>query len=70
MKKLYILSGCNGCGQNNRSLLYFTGNIQCREFVNADEIAKGLSPFQLTKLLFKQVKIMIKRIKSLIEQGK
>ena len=44
-KNLYIISGCNGAGKTTASFTVFPEILQCREFVNADEIAKGLSPF-------------------------
>ncbi len=69
MKNLYILSGCNGAGKTTVAYSILPEILQCREFVNADEIAKGLSPFQPDKVTFQAGKIMIKRIKSLIEQG-
>jgi predicted ABC-type ATPase len=41
--------------------------LNCKEFVNADEIAKGLSPFQPEKVSFEAGRIMIKRINELLE---
>jgi len=43
---LYIIGGCNGAGKTTASFTIFPEILQCREYVNADEIAKGLSPFQ------------------------
>lgn len=45
-KKLYIIAGCNGAGKTTASFTILPEILDCREFVNADEIAKGLSPFQ------------------------
>lgn len=69
MKNLYILSGCNGAGKTTVAFTILPEILQCKEFVNADEIARGLSPFQPDKVTFQAGKIMIKRMKSLIEQG-
>ena len=41
--------------------------LNCKEFVNADEIAKGLSPFQPESVSFEAGRIMIKRINELLE---
>lgn len=41
--------------------------IECKEFVNADEIAKGLSPFQPEKVSFEAGRIMLNRINELLE---
>ena len=44
-KNLYIIAGCNGAGKTTASYTVLPEILQCREFVNADEIARGLSPF-------------------------
>lgn len=40
--------------------------MDCKEFVNADEIAKGLSPFQPEKVSFEAGRIMLNRIDELL----
>ncbi|WP_223706837.1 zeta toxin [Flavobacterium potami] len=40
--------------------------LDCKEFVNADEIAKGLSPFQPEKVAFEAGRIMLRRIDELL----
>ena len=40
----------------------------CREFVNADEIARGLSPFQLEKVAIEAGRIMLQRIDELLRK--
>jgi predicted ABC-type ATPase len=42
--------------------------LNCKEFVNADEIAKGLSPFQPETVSFEAGRIMLNRINELLEQ--
>jgi predicted ABC-type ATPase len=44
--------------------------LNCKEFVNADEIAKGLSPFQSDKVSIEAGRIMLNRINELILNGK
>lgn len=44
-KTLYIIAGCNGAGKTTASYTVLPEIWKCKEFVNADEIAKGLSPF-------------------------
>ena len=44
-KNLYIISGCNCAGKTTASYTVLPEILDCREFVNADEIARGLSPF-------------------------
>lgn len=68
-KKLYIISGCNGAGKTTASFTILPEILNCKEFVNADEIAKGLSPFQPEKVAFEADRIMLKRINQLISEN-
>lgn len=68
-KNLYIISGCNGAGKTTASFTILPEVLDCREFVNADEIAKGLSPFQPEKVAFEAGRIMLHRISELLESG-
>ncbi|ELR69144.1 hypothetical protein C900_05424 [Fulvivirga imtechensis AK7] len=43
--------------------------LDCREFVNADEIARGLSPFQPEKAGIQAGRLMLTRIKNLLKIG-
>jgi predicted ABC-type ATPase len=65
-KNLYIIAGCNGAGKTTASFTILPEIIECKEFVNADEIAKGLSPFQPEKVAFESGRIMLKRITELL----
>lgn len=68
-KNLYIIAGCNGAGKTTASFTILPEILNCREFVNADEIAKGLSPFQPEKVSFEAGRIMINRINELLESN-
>ena len=65
-KKLYIIAGCNGAGKTTASFTILPDILDCKEFVNADEIAKGLSPFQPEKVSFESGRIMLNRINELL----
>jgi len=69
MKKLYIIAGPNGAGKTTASYTILPEILDCKEFVNADEIAKGLSPFQPEKVAIEAGRIMLKRIKNILESG-
>ncbi|MFZ4726861.1 MAG: zeta toxin family protein [Paludibacter sp.] len=69
MKKLYIIAGCNGAGKTTASFTLLPEILNCKEFVNADEIAKGLSPFQPEKVAIEAGRLMLKRIDELISQN-
>jgi len=68
MANLYIISGCNGAGKTTASYSVLPDMLSCKEFVNADEIAKGLSPFQPEKVAIQAGRIMLGRIKDLMNQ--
>ncbi len=68
-KNLYIIAGCNGAGKTTASFTILPDIIECKEFVNADEIAKGLSPFQPEKVAFEAGRIMLKRINELLNSN-
>lgn len=68
MPNLYIISGCNGAGKTTASFSVLPEMLNCMEFVNADEIAKGLSPFQPEKVAIEAGRIMLQRIDFLIDQ--
>lgn len=69
MPNLYIISGCNGAGKTTASYSVLPDMLNCREFVNADEIAKGLSPFQPDSVAIEAGRIMLSRIKDLLNHG-
>ncbi len=68
-KNLFIIAGCNGAGKTTASFTILPEILDCREFVNADEIAKGLSPFQPEKVSFEAGRIMLNRINELLSQN-
>lgn len=68
-KNLYIISGCNGVGKTTASFSILPSLLNCKEFVNADEIAKGISPFNPESAAIEAGRIMIDRISELIKKG-
>lgn len=66
-KNLYIISGCNGAGKTTASYTVLPKILECKEFVNADEIAKGLSPFNPESVAFEAGRLMLQRIDDLLE---
>ena len=66
---LYIIAGCNGAGKTTASFNVLPQILNCKEFVNADEIAKGLSPFSPESVAIQAGKLMLKRIDELLSEG-
>lgn len=69
MPNLYIIAGCNGAGKTTASFNVLPQILDCREFVNADEIAKGLSPFAPEAVAIQAGKLMLQRIDKLLNEG-
>ncbi|TRX40040.1 zeta toxin family protein [Flavobacterium restrictum] len=67
-KVFYIIAGCNGAGKTTASYTILPEILDCKEFVNADLIAKGLSPFQPETVAFEAGRIMIERVDLLLLQ--
>ena len=68
-KNLYIISGCNGAGKTTASYTVLPEILDCKEFVNADEIARGLSPFNPESVAIEAGRLMLQRIEDLLERG-
>ena len=66
-KVIYIISGCNGAGKTTASMTILPEFLDCQEFVNADMIASGLSPFQPENVAFEAGRIMLERIDFLMK---
>ncbi len=61
-KKCYILAGPNGAGKTTFANEFLPVEAECLNFINADLIAQGLSPFQSAKMALEAGRIMIKQI--------
>ncbi len=66
---LYIIAGCNGAGKTTASFTVLPEMLGCREFVNADEIAAGLSPFNPEGVAIQAGRLMIERVIHLLKEG-
>lgn len=69
MPNLYIIAGPNGAGKTTASYTVLPEILDCREFVNADEIARGLSPFNPEGVAIEAGRLMLLRIEELLTAG-
>jgi predicted ABC-type ATPase len=69
MPNLYIIAGCNGAGKTTASYTVLPEILGCKEFVNADNIAAGISPFNPEGVAIEAGRIMLKRINELLDEG-
>lgn len=62
---VYIVAGPNGAGKSTFARLFLPDYADCREFVNADLIAAGLSPFNPESVAIEAGRLMLERIATL-----
>lgn len=68
MPRLYIVAGCNGAGKTTASYTILPEILDCKEFVNADNIAAGLSPFNVEGVALEAGRLMLNRINELLDE--
>lgn len=69
MARLFIISGCNGAGKTTASYTLLPELFDCRDFVNSDEFAKSLSPFDPSEASVSASRFMLMKINYLLEQN-
>ena len=67
---LYIIAGPNGAGKTTFATKFLPKYVKCPYFVNADLIAKGISPFAPEKASIKAGRLLLNEIKELITKKK
>lgn len=60
--RIHIIAGPNGAGKTTFAGNFLPAEAQCPEFVNADNIAAGLSPFRPDTVALKAGRLMHERI--------
>jgi predicted ABC-type ATPase len=69
VKDIVILGGPNGAGKTTAARALLPQELDIREFVNADEIARGLSPFNAEGAALDAGRVMLKRMRDLAREG-
>ncbi|MCB8752744.1 MAG: zeta toxin family protein [Sediminibacterium sp.] len=62
MGTIYVIGGANGAGKTTTAFNILPTYLQIIEYVNADEIAKGISPFNPEAVAIQAGKLMLKRL--------
>ncbi len=68
MPKIYIIAGPNGSGKTTFAKEFLPNYARCNNFVNADLIAAGLSPFSPVVAGMKAGRLLLAQIEALIKQ--
>jgi predicted ABC-type ATPase len=69
LKDIVIIGGPNGAGKTTAAPAVVPRELGIREFVNADEIARGLSPFNFQGVAVAAGRLMILRMQALVRSG-
>ena len=68
-KNVYIIAGPNGSGKSTFANKFLPDYAICPNFVNADLIARGLSPFSPRAVAIKAGKLVLSQIHEFAEKG-
>jgi predicted ABC-type ATPase len=69
MPSVVVIAGPNGAGKSTAAPFLLRDTLSIQEFVNADQIAAGLSAFNPEGAAFEAGRIMLRRIRDLAEAG-
>jgi predicted ABC-type ATPase len=62
---VHVIAGPNGAGKTTFAREFLPQFARCDEFVNADLLAQGLSPFAPERVAFRAGRLMLERIEEL-----
>jgi predicted ABC-type ATPase len=68
-RAIYIIAGPNGAGKTTFAKRFIPATVNVTQFVNADLIAYGLSPFAPEREAIQAGKLMLRQINKLVIQG-
>ena len=68
-KNVYIIAGPNGSGKTTFARKFLPDRTDCTQFINADLIAQGLSPFSPVVAAMKAGRLVLKEIEELSGKG-
>ncbi len=69
MPNIYIIGGANGSGKTTTSMQLLPNFLDVFEYVNADEIARGISPFKPESVAIQAGRLMVERLQKLSNAG-
>ena len=68
-KTCYIIAGPNGAGKTTFASTYLPGEAECFNFINADLIAAGISPFRPEEAGFEAGRILFEKMDAYVAGG-
>lgn len=68
--RIVIIARPNGAGKTTFSEQFLLGEADCPEFINADFIARGLSPYAAETIAIEAGRIMLGQIRRYVKAGR
>ena len=69
MPTLILIAGPNGAGKTTFAKEFLPHEAACMKFLNADEIARGLSPLEPTASAVQAGRLLLGEFKKLVSRG-
>lgn len=66
MPNVFVIAGPNGAGKTTYARRFLPEEMRLQEFVNADMIAAGLSPFSPDRAAYAAGRMMLRRLRELV----
>ena len=66
---IYLICGCNGAGKTTFAKEFLPKEVKCLRFLNADEIARGLSPLDPSAGAVKAARLLLREVHEAIRNG-
>jgi predicted ABC-type ATPase len=67
--QVYVIAGPNGAGKTTFARTFLLEEVNCSQFVNADLIAGGLSPFDPAAAAVRAGRLMLGEIERIMKEG-
>ena len=59
---IYLIAGCNGAGKTTFAREFLPKEVKCRRFLNADELARGLSPLKPSAGAIRAARLLLTQV--------
>ena len=63
---IYLIAGCNGAGKTTFACEFLPTEAKCLNFLNADLIAQGISPFDVSAGAVRAARVLLAEFRSLV----
>jgi len=65
---IYVIAGCNGAGKTTFAREFLPKEVKCLRFLNADEIARGLSPFKPSNSAVQAARLLLIQVEDYLQR--